>query len=48
MTVEVVREGAVWTVWLARPERRNAVDRATAEALFEAFGAFEADAEARV
>lgn len=32
---------------LHRPERRNAVDRATASALLEAFEAFEADAEAQ-
>lgn len=48
MTVEVERDGAVWTIWLARPERKNAVDRATAEALFLAFTDFEADPAARV
>lgn len=37
------------TVWtLARPERRNAVDRATADALSAAVEAFEADGDARV
>ncbi|MEV4160630.1 crotonase/enoyl-CoA hydratase family protein [Nonomuraea dietziae] len=41
MTVRVEREGAVTTVVLSRPEARNAVDRATADALSEAFAAFE-------
>jgi enoyl-CoA hydratase len=48
MTVRVERRGAVTTVVLSRPERRNAVDRATAEALAGAFRAFETDADARV
>lgn len=48
MGVRVERKGAVTTVLLARPERRNAVDGATAEALAEAFRAFDADPEARV
>ncbi len=48
MTVRVERRGAVTTVVLARPERRNAVDGATAAALADAFRAFEADPEARV
>jgi enoyl-CoA hydratase len=42
------KEGPVTTIVLDRPEVRNAVDRATAEALAEAFRAFEADAEASV
>jgi enoyl-CoA hydratase len=46
MSVRVERDGPVTTVILARPERRNAVDRATAAALAEAFRAFDADAEA--
>lgn len=48
MAVRVEREGAVTTVILSRPPRRNAVDRATAEALAEAFRAFEADPSAHV
>lgn len=40
--------GAVTTVILDRPEAANAVDRATADALAEAFAAFENDAAARV
>ena len=40
------KDGPVTTITLDRPEVRNAVDRATAEALAEAFRAFEADSEA--
>ena len=46
--VRVERDGPVTTVVLDRPEARNAVDRATAEALAEAFRAFEEDEEAAV
>jgi enoyl-CoA hydratase len=48
MSVRVERRDRVTTIVLARPERRNAIDRATAEALAEAFRAFEADDHARV
>jgi len=41
--VRVEVEGRVATVILDRPQRRNAVDRATAAALADAFRAFEAD-----
>ncbi len=40
--------GAVTTIILDRPDRRNAVDRPTGRALTEAFRAFERDQEARV
>ena len=43
MSVRVESRGAVCVVTIDRPERRNAVDRPTAEALAEAFRAFEAD-----
>jgi enoyl-CoA hydratase len=46
--VRVERDGPVSTVLLSRPERRNAVDGATATALAEAFRAFEADPDAAV
>ncbi|MGI5130871.1 crotonase/enoyl-CoA hydratase family protein [Pseudonocardia sp. CA-107938] len=46
--VTVTREGPVTTVTLARPERRNAVDGATAAALAAAFRAFDADPDAAV
>jgi enoyl-CoA hydratase len=48
MSVRTERSGAVWTVVLSRPERRNAVDGPTAAALADAFRAFDADGEARV
>jgi len=41
--VRVERDGPVFTVLLNRPERRNAVDGATAHELAEAFREFEAD-----
>jgi enoyl-CoA hydratase len=47
-TVLVERNGPVSTVIIDRPNVRNAVDRPTAEALSEAFLAFERDKEARV
>jgi enoyl-CoA hydratase len=43
MTVRIERSGAVATVILHRPGLRNAVDRATAEALAEAFLELEDD-----
>jgi enoyl-CoA hydratase len=47
-TVRIERNGPVTTVIIDRPEVRNAVDRPTAEALSDAFLAFERDADARV
>ncbi|MEU7745968.1 crotonase/enoyl-CoA hydratase family protein [Nonomuraea sp. NPDC049158] len=41
MTVRMEREGQVTTVILSRPEVRNAVDRKSADALVDAFRAFE-------
>ena len=48
--VSVLRgaSGRVWTIVLNRPHARNAVDRPTADALVEAFTAFELDKQARV
>ena len=43
MSVGVERRGAVTVVTIARPEVKNAVDRATADALARAFRDFEAD-----
>jgi enoyl-CoA hydratase len=48
VTVTTERRGPVWTVILDRPGARNAVDGPTAEALAEAFRAFDADDEAAV
>ncbi|GAA1025135.1 MULTISPECIES: crotonase/enoyl-CoA hydratase family protein [Amycolatopsis] len=41
-TVLVEHDGPVTTIGINRPERRNAVDRATAEALADAFREFDA------
>jgi enoyl-CoA hydratase len=46
--VRIERDGAVWTVVLDRPERRNAVDGPTAHALAAAFAEFDADDSAAV
>jgi enoyl-CoA hydratase len=48
MSVRVEKDGAVTVVALDRPEVRNAVDRDTAQALADAFRAFDADETARV
>jgi enoyl-CoA hydratase len=47
-TVETTRTPPLLHVRINRPESRNAVDRPTAEALAQAFRAFEADPELRV
>jgi enoyl-CoA hydratase len=47
-TIEVTTDGPVTVVTIVRPERRNAVDGATARALLEAFETFEADPSAAV
>ncbi|MGB7052718.1 MAG: enoyl-CoA hydratase-related protein, partial [Acidimicrobiales bacterium] len=46
--VRVEHEGPVTVVVIDRPERRNAVDAATAAALFSAFAAFDDDPDAAV
>jgi len=46
--LEVAADGPVTVVTITRPERRNAVDGATAEALRGAFAAFEGDPAASV
>lgn len=48
MSATIARRGSVTVVTIDRPERRNAVDRRTARALYDAFVAFEADPQARV
>jgi enoyl-CoA hydratase len=47
-TISVSDAGPVRTVTIERPERRNAVDRATAAALADAFREFDADADLSV
>lgn len=48
MKVQVERQEPVFTVTLSRPEVRNAVDRETAELLYEAFLEFDGDDRMRV
>lgn len=48
MTVEVKKNGPVWTVIHNRPQARNAMDPDSADALTQAFLNFDADDEARV
>jgi len=48
MPVRVARDGPVTIVTLDRPDRRNAVDRDHADALADAFRAFDADADQAV
>jgi enoyl-CoA hydratase len=48
MAVRVEKQGGVWTVIHARPQARNAMDAASAQGLYQAFLAFEADDEAKV
>ncbi len=46
--VRIEHDGPVTTVLLSRPERRNAVDGETADALTRAFGQFDEDPDAAV
>ena len=46
--IRVERRGSIGRVVLARPERKNAIDREMAEALFEAFGRCESDPQVRI
>lgn len=48
MTVRTERNGPVLVVTIDRPQARNAVDRATAAALADAFRGFESDGSAHV
>ncbi len=48
MSIIIEKSGPVTTIILQRPEVRNAIDRATAEALADAFRAFDADESALV
>src|SRR5262245_40337237 len=48
MTVRIAKDGSMWTVIHDRPEARNAVDPASADALTAAFLEFDADPEASV
>jgi methylglutaconyl-CoA hydratase len=46
--VRLLRDGAIGRIILARPEKRNALDRRMAEDLFAALAQFESDAACRV
>ena len=48
MTIHTVSNGPVTTVIMERPDVRNAVDPATADALVAAFDAFNRDTQAKV
>src|SRR6266705_2380346 len=48
MTVRIEKKGKVWTVIHSRPQARNAMDPESADALVEAFTAFDRDADAAV
>ncbi|MCF8111859.1 MAG: crotonase/enoyl-CoA hydratase family protein [Desulfobacteraceae bacterium] len=48
MTVSVEKQEHIWTVIIERPDKKNAVNRDTADGLFEAFKEFDADESARV
>lgn len=48
MSVRVTQDGPITTITLFRPERRNAVDRTTAENLSEAFRVFDKNEKAKV
>lgn len=48
MTVRIEQDGPITIITIVRPEVRNAVDRPTADALAEAFRAFESDDDALV
>jgi enoyl-CoA hydratase len=48
MSVRIEKSGAVTTVVLSRPAVKNAIDRDTAQALADAFRAFDADPAAHV
>lgn len=48
MAVRIEKDGPVWTIIHSRPEARNAMDPESANALYDAFLAFEADDSANV
>ncbi len=47
-TLETERDGAILRVWLARPERRNALDTTALEEIASLFGSLQRDFETRV
>ncbi|MEE8580679.1 MAG: enoyl-CoA hydratase-related protein, partial [Myxococcota bacterium] len=47
-TLELERSESVLRVWLARPERRNALDTQTLEEIIQLFSSLQEDFETRV
>src|SRR5260370_25494773 len=48
MTVRIEKKGKLWTVIHSRPQARNAMDPESADALVDAFTAFDRDQDAAV
>jgi enoyl-CoA hydratase len=48
MTVRIEKSGSVWTVIHSRPDTRNAMDPASADALVAAFQSFDDDPAADI
>ncbi|MBS3809959.1 MAG: enoyl-CoA hydratase/isomerase family protein, partial [Desulfobacterales bacterium] len=48
MSISVEKHGHIWTMIIDRPEKKNAVDRDTADQLYEAFAEFDQEEKARV
>lgn len=48
MAVRIEKDDGVWTVIHSRPEARGAMDPESADALYDAFRAFDADDDAQV
>lgn len=48
MLVDIKKSEGIWTVMITRPEVKNAVDAPTAQALVDAFNAFEKDDSAKI
>ena len=48
MSISVEKNGPIWTVMIDRAEKKNAVDRDTADRLYEAFAEFDHADDARV
>ena len=47
-TVTTERDGPVWVITIRRPEMRNAIDRATSEAIAQAMDDLDSDPDLRV
>ena len=47
-TVTTERDGPVWVITICRPEMRNAIDRATSQAIARAMDELDSDPDLRV